>query len=44
MPALVVQETAIDFGTVAFAQSVQQTITITNTGTASLEQVLKAMD
>ncbi len=37
VPALVVQETAIDFGTVAFAQSVQETITITNTGTAPLE-------
>ena len=37
VPALVVQETAIDFGTVAFAQPVQETITITNTGTAPLE-------
>ena len=37
VPALVVQETAIDFGTVAFAQPVQQTITIRNTGTAPLE-------
>ena len=37
VPAISVQETSIDFGTVAFAQSVQQTITITNTGTASLE-------
>ena len=37
VPALVVQETAIDFGTVAFAQPIQQTITITNTGTAPLE-------
>ena len=37
VPAISVQETAIDFGTVAFAQSVQQTITIANTGTASLE-------
>ena len=37
VPALVVQETAIDFGTVAFAQPIQETITITNTGTAPLE-------
>ncbi len=37
VPAISVQETKIDFGTVAFAQSVQQTITITNTGTADLE-------
>ena len=37
VPAIAVQETAIDFGTVAFAQAVQQTITIQNTGTASLE-------
>ncbi len=37
VPAITVQETAIDFGTVEFAQTVQQTITITNTGTASLE-------
>ena len=37
VPAITVQETAVDFGTVAFAQQVQQTITITNTGTASLE-------
>ncbi|MCY3870116.1 MAG: choice-of-anchor D domain-containing protein, partial [Gemmatimonadetes bacterium] len=37
VPALVVQEAAIDFGTVAFAQPVQQTITIKNTGTAPLE-------
>ena len=36
-PAISVQQTAVDFGTVAFAQSVQQTITIQNTGTASLE-------
>ena len=36
-PAISVQQTAVDFGTVAFAQSVQQTITITNTGTADLE-------
>ena len=37
VPAISLRETAIDFGTVAFAQSVQQTITITNTGTAPLE-------
>ncbi len=37
VPAITVQETAIDFGTVEFAQPVQQTITITNTGTAPLE-------
>ena len=37
VPAIAVQETAVDFGTVAFAQSVQQTITVTNTGTAPLE-------
>ena len=37
VPVIAVQETAIDFGTVAFAQQVQQTITITNTGTADLE-------
>ena len=37
VPVIAVQETAIDFGSVAFAQSVQQTITIRNTGTASLE-------
>ena len=37
VPAITVQETAIDFGTVEFAQTVQQTITITNTGTAPLE-------
>ena len=36
-PAITVQQTAIDFGTVAFAQPVQETITITNTGTAPLE-------
>ena len=36
-PAISVQESAVDFGTVAFAKSVQQTITITNTGTADLE-------
>ena len=37
VPAITVQETSIDFGTVEFAQPVQQTITITNTGTAPLE-------
>ena len=37
VPAISVQQTAIDFGSVAFAQSVQQTITIQNTGTAPLE-------
>ena len=36
-PAISMQQTAVDFGTVAFAQSVQQTITIANTGTAPLE-------
>ena len=37
VPAIAVQQTAVDFGTVEFAQTVQQTITITNTGTAPLE-------
>ena len=37
VPVLAVQETAVDFGTVEVAQTVQQTITITNTGTAPLE-------
>ncbi len=37
VPAITVQETAIDFGTVEAAQTVQKTITITNTGTAPLE-------
>ena len=37
VPAIAVQESAIDFGTVAFAQTVQKTITVTNTGTAPLE-------
>ena len=37
VPVIAVQETAIDFGTVEFAQPVQQMITITNTGTAPLE-------
>ena len=37
VPVLAVQESAIDFGTVEVAQTVQQTITIVNTGTAPLE-------
>ena len=37
VPVLAVQETAVDFGTVEAAQTVQKTITITNTGTAPLE-------
>ena len=37
VPVIAVQQTAVDFGTVEFAQTVQQTITIMNTGTASLE-------
>ena len=37
VPVLVVQETAVNFGTVEVAQTVQQMITITNTGTAPLE-------
>ena len=37
VPVLAVQETAVDFGTVEVAQTVQQTITIKNTGTAPLE-------
>ena len=37
VPVIAVQETAIDFGTVEFAQTVQQMITIKNTGTAPLE-------
>ena len=36
VPAISVQQTAVDFGTVAFAQSVQKTFTIQNTGTAPL--------
>ena len=36
-PAIAVPQTAVDFGTVAFAQTVQQKITIQNTGTAPLE-------
>ncbi|MDE2699403.1 MAG: choice-of-anchor D domain-containing protein [Gemmatimonadota bacterium] len=37
VPVIAVQQTAVDFGTVEFAQTVQQTFTITNTGTAPLE-------
>ena len=37
VPVIAVQETAVDFGTIEVAQTVQQTITITNTGTAPLE-------
>ncbi len=37
VPAISVQQTAVDFGTVAFAQTVQQMIAIQNTGTAPLE-------
>ena len=37
VPVLAVQETAVNFGTVEVAQTVQQTITIVNTGTAPLE-------
>ena len=37
VPVIAVQQTAVNFGTVAFAQTVQQTITVTNTGTADLE-------
>ncbi len=37
VPVIAVQQTAVDFGTVAFAQTVQRTITIRNTGTADLE-------
>ena len=37
VPVLAVQETAVDFGTVEVAQTVQQTITVQNTGTAPLE-------
>ena len=37
VPAIAVQESAIDFGTVEVAKTVQQMITITNTGTAPLE-------
>ena len=37
VPTISVQQTAVEFGTVEFAQTVQQTITVTNTGTAPLE-------
>ena len=37
VPAIAVRESAIDFGTVEVAKTVQQMITITNTGTAPLE-------
>ena len=37
VPAITVQETAIDFGTVEAAQTVQKTFTVKNTGTAPLE-------
>ncbi len=37
VPAITVQETAINFGTVEVAQTVQQMITVTNMGTAPLE-------
>ena len=36
-PAISVQQTAVDFGTIDAGQAGTQTITITNTGTASLE-------
>ncbi len=37
VPAIAVQETAVNFGTVEVAQTVQQMITVQNTGTAPLE-------
>ncbi len=37
MPVIAVQQTAVDFGTIDAGQTDQQTITITNTGTAPLE-------
>ena len=37
VPAISVQQTAVDFGTIDAGQPDQQTITITNTGTAKLE-------
>ena len=37
VPAIAVQETAVDFGTVEVAQPVQETFTVQNTGTAPLE-------
>ena len=36
VPAISVQQTAVDFGTIDAGQTGEQTITITNTGTASL--------
>ena len=37
VPTIAVQEKAVDFGTVEVAQTVQQTFTVKNTGTAPLE-------
>ncbi len=37
VPAIAVQQTAIDFGTIDAGQTAEKTITVTNTGTASLE-------
>ncbi len=37
VPAISVQQTALDFGTIEAGQTVEKTITVTNTGTASLE-------
>ena len=37
VPTIAVQQTAVDFGTIDAGQTGQQTITITNTGTAPLE-------
>ncbi len=37
VPTITVQQTAVDFGTIDTGQTGQQTITITNTGTAPLE-------
>ena len=37
VPAINVQQTAVDFGTIDAGQTGQQTIAITNTGTAPLE-------
>ena len=37
VPVIAVQQTAIDFGTVEVAQTVQKTFTVENTGTAPLE-------
>ena len=36
-PAITVQQTAVDFGTIDAGQTGEQTITIKNTGTGSLE-------